>query len=75
MSQNNKQKKKEKTREDYLEDLRKLGVRETTHEKEGITKITLRYPYNQIPQPEGGRSNAPATRNVWKLFCLGFVVL
>ena len=50
MSQNNKQEKKEKTREDYLDELRKLGVRETTHEKEGITKIRINFPFRVEPE-------------------------
>ena len=50
MSQNNKQEKKEKTREDYLDELRKLGVRETTHEKEGITRIRINFPFRVEPE-------------------------
>jgi hypothetical protein len=50
MSQNNKKEKKEKTREDYLDDLRKLGVRETTHEKEGITRIRINFPFRVEPE-------------------------
>ncbi len=50
MSQNNKQEKKEKTRDDYLDELRKLGVRETTHEKEGITKIRINFPFRVEPE-------------------------
>jgi len=50
MSQNNKKEKKEKTREDYLDELRKLGARETTHEKEGITKIRINFPFRVEPE-------------------------
>jgi hypothetical protein len=50
MSQNNKQEKKEKTRDDYLDELRKLGVRETTHEKEGITRIRINFPFRVEPE-------------------------
>ena len=50
MSQNNKKEKKEKTRDDYLDELRKLGVRETTHEKEGITRIRINFPFRVEPE-------------------------
>ena len=50
MSQNNKKEKKEKTREDYLDELRKLGVRETTHEKEGIPRIRINFPFRVEPE-------------------------
>jgi len=50
MLQNNKQEKKEKTREDHLDDLRRLGARETTHEKEGTTKIRFNFPFRVEPE-------------------------
>mgnify|MGYP001296231248 CR=1 FL=1 len=50
MTKKNKEKETEQSLEDHWEELRKLGARETTHEKEGTTKIRFNFPFRVEPE-------------------------
>ena len=50
MTKKNIEKETEQSLEDHWEELRKLGVRETTHEKEGTTKIRFNFPFRIGPE-------------------------
>ena len=56
MTKKKKEKETDQSLEDHCECLRKLGVRETTHEKEGITRIRFNFPFRVEPeQTENGK--------------------
>ena len=50
MTKKKKEKETEQSLEDHWEELRKLGARETTHEKEGTTKIRFNFPFRVEPE-------------------------